>query len=382
MHTFAALSGERSSPKRDLSKSEPDEESQTSGMTAEDEGYDEDVIDEEPHADLPPVDIPADTFGMSICSMTRDGYFVSRNGLSVHRAIRLSLAMLMVLLTIVIQIWLLMKVKQFVCAKFVHDIRIAYDKFELAIYGEENCTLTVNGKHRGIPGREPPLSVARERLSTLSEDEQSSACRIPFSQPYFFGTVLLIWTARCIFELRNAYSLQMTLMMLRTTSDMKYALKHTDDEEEDPDDVYIRAMTLTFKIGLTILTFIPRVFVCLFLLWVGCRWLLATTAFSDLILNAVALEFIMDIKEGLYNAFMPFRNKRDLDNTKIQPYPAKMAADVWTFINTVAWLIVAFLWVVFYMGWPGYAGFQQVLPGYNWDVHAVCTQWILDRYEV
>jgi len=345
----------------------------------EDDGDDE--IEEEPHAELAPVDMPADTFGMAMCSITRDGYFISRDGFSCKRGLRLCLSFFMVLVTIAIQVFLLIKVKQFVSAKAVHDIRIAYDQFELKIYGEENCTLTANGKHRGIPDRMPYLSEARERLDSMPEDDQSAACRIPFSQPYFFGTVLLIWTSRCVYELRNAYSLQATMMYLRTTDDMAHALKH-NDHEDDPEDVFIRGMTIPFKIGLTLITFIPRVLITLYLLWVGCRWLLGTISFSDLILNAVALEFIMDIKEGLYNAYMPFRNQHDLDNTKIQPYPTHMPADSWSFVNTILWLFVAVLWVILYMGWPGHQGFQQVLPGYNWDIHEICTQWVLNRFEV
>jgi hypothetical protein len=366
---------------RTLRCEEPDYTPRDEEQGSDDSPRSDDEIEEEPHADLPPVDIPGDTFGMAVCSITRDGYFVSLNGFSFKRGLRLCTTLFLVLLTIAIQIWLLAKVKEFVCAKSVHDIRIAYDKFELAIYGEENCTLTVNGKHRGILDRMPSLSVARERLNSLSEDEQSGACRIPFSQPYFFGTVLLIWTSRCVYEMRSAYQLQATMMMLRNTDDMAHALKH-NDHEDDPAEVVIRAMTVPFKIGLSLITFIPRVFVALYLLWVGCRWLLATTCFADLILNAVALEFIMDIKEGLYNAYMPFRNQYDLDNTQIQPYPSKMPADSWNFVNTVLWLFVALLWVILYVGLPGHAGLQQVLPGYNWDVHEVCTEWVLKRFEV
>lgn len=336
--------------------------------------------DEAPH-ELEPVSLDADTFGMSVCSLTRDSYFIARYGMNFARGMRLFTSLFLVTLTIVVQIWLLMKVKQFVTAKQVHDIRNYYDKFELAMYGEENCTLTVNGKHRGIRDRLPPPDVQKERLYSLSEDDRDQVCRIPLSQPYFFGLILLIWTLTCVFEFRKAWNLQVTILMLKKVDTMEKALQE-EDEEEDPEGFVIKGMTNCFKVVLTLLTFIPRIVVCLALLWLGCRWLLATFSFSDLILNAVALEFIMMIKEVVYNALMPFRNQIDLDHTKITAYPKTMPADAKSFVDTLSLLVMALLWILLYMGNPSFNGIQAVLPEYNWDVHNVCVEFIKERYKV
>jgi len=285
-------------------------------------------------------------------------------------------SVVLVALTIIIQVWLLSKVKQFVSAKAVHDIRIAYDKFELAMYGEENCTLTVNKKHRGIPGHFPPLAEAQKRLNSMTDSDQDDICRIPLSQPHFFGLILLIWTMTILFELRKAFSLQLTIMMLPHVPTMAKALGADDDDSDDLGSV-IRGMTFFHKFALGVLTFLPRVGIAGYLLWVGCRWLLATNNFGDLILNAVALEFILLIKEGLYNALMPYRNQFDLSNTKIHPYPKELSSAWWNFVNTVALLFIAVFWVFMYM-----YHWQQVLPNYNWDVHLVCEEYIKVRYAV
>ena len=65
-----------------------------------------------------------------------------------------------------------MKIKEFVSARAVHDIREAYDTYELAIYGEKHTTLTKHGNHRGIPSSMPPLDVAMKRLNGMSRDAQ------------------------------------------------------------------------------------------------------------------------------------------------------------------------------------------------------------------
>jgi len=333
------------------------------------------------HAELPPVDLDADTFGMSVCSITRDSYFLAEQGFTGNRVLRLATSLFLVLLTIIVQIWLLHQVKAFVCARAVHDIRIDYDKFEVAIYGVENCTTTVNGKHRGLPGTLPSMDVMHARLNTLSSSEQDNVCRIPLSQPYFFGLILTIWTLTCVHELRKAFNLQQTILMLPRIDSMAYAINDDDDDSDDLGKV-ISGMTLFLKVALTLLTFVPRVGVCLYLLYVGCRWLLATNNFGDLILNAVALEFILCLKETLYNALMPYRNQFDLGVTKIMPYPKHLHSSSWNFTSTVGLLFVSVSWVVLYMGSPHHTGLQQVLPGYNWDVHTVCEQFIKERFAV
>ena len=104
---------------------------------------------EQDNAEMPHMQLDADTFGMTICSIARDSHFVAVHGPSLKRAFRLGNSFFLVLFTILVQVVLLAKVKEFVVAKAVYDIRNTYDKFELAMYGEENCTVTAHGCHRG-----------------------------------------------------------------------------------------------------------------------------------------------------------------------------------------------------------------------------------------
>jgi len=57
------------------------------------------------------------------------------------------------------------------------------------------------------------------------------------------------------------------------------------------------------------LVLLPRLLMSGVLLWLGCRWLLATPNFADLVLNAVALEFILTLKAGIVinSVFSRFR---------------------------------------------------------------------------
>jgi hypothetical protein len=324
-----------------------------------------DVIEVEPHQ------LDADTFGMSVCSLTRDSYFMSIEGFSMARLLRIVSSLFIAWTTIWIQVFLLLKVKEFVSAKAVHDIREAYDKYELTIYGGvQHTTLTVNGKHRGIDKFFPPLAEARKRLATLSDDEQDAICHIPLSQPSFFAVILLVWTILCMAELRKAYNLQSAIVNLKTVPTMAEALQSGSDEKSKSDGL-ISGMTLWMKAVTTFFIFIPRVLITLYLLWVGCRWLLGTTEFDNLVSNAVALEFILLVKDILYMALTPLRNHIDLSITQIEPHPKTLRPAPLAFAMTLLLLAVACGWVYLYIGYV-----QVVLPGYKWDIRSVCEEYM------
>merc|ERR1719210_868592 len=106
---------------------------------------------------------------------------------------------------------------------------------------------------------------------------------------------------------------------------------------------------------------LPRLCITCFLLWIGCRWLLATNNFADLILNSVALEFVLCLKDVLFKAMVPRRSTLDLAATKIQPAQKKEPESLAALIGTIVWGCLAAGWVTVYMGVAGINGGQQVL---------------------
>merc|ERR1711957_911926 len=86
-----------------------------------------------------------------------------------------------------------------------------------------------------------------------------------------------------------------------------------------------------------------------YLLWVGSRWLLATNTFSDLILNAVALEFILLVKEMIYVAMAPQRYQTELEKTKMLPQEMTNDASVLQLAEVFFWFGLSVGWVFLYM---------------------------------
>jgi hypothetical protein len=329
-----------------------------------------------------------DTFGMALCALTRDTHFLS-HGFEAARCCRLTTTLLLLFVTIGIQLALLHNTKQYVSAKAVHDIRNAYDIFENAIYlcKDENgtvntarCFETPYGKLRGKPEAKPDLATQSARLYAMSDEDQGGACRIPLSQPPFFFLILLIWSLTCLKELRSALNLTMEIFKLKTTPTMLECFEGDAKEDEEGDhisgDVVIIALTWPIKLFM-ILLLIVRVATTVYLLWLGCRWLLATNHFADLILNAIALEFILQLKELVHQTLVPARNAKELSMTTIYNANKKMKPGFKEFMGTVSILFIACVWVWYYM-----YHYQQVLPEYQWDVREVCTKYIAKRFNV
>merc|ERR1719235_170054 len=125
--------------------------------------------------------------------------------------------------------------------------------------------------------------------------------------------VLFIWTLTCLAELKQCMGqfLSLVVMMPRLTS-MKEALQDTGPSgqarDADGDGVaekVVNGLTWAVKATILVLVLLPRFVITCALLWLGCRWLAATNDFSDLVLNAVALEFLLMLKELLYHTLVP-----------------------------------------------------------------------------
>jgi len=313
-----------------------------------------------------------DLFGFAVCSLVRDIRFIEVDQQRCLRLSRVIAAQSLVLSNIIVQIFLLYQIKLFVTARAVHDIRETYDTFELHMYGYNNVVPTVNGFNRGSD----PTFFNITNFNTLQPNVQEAVCRIPLSQPLYIMTILAIWTLTCIGQLRAALDNFATFVYyMPTVKSMHLGLVR---DEIEKDCMLIRGMTLGIKTYIALGIILPRIIITFTLIWLGCRWLLATQDFNDILLNAVALEFIVLLKDVIYVTVVPDRNKRDLQNTLIKDDDADPSPpDPYQFFGSFLWLALAFVWTYLYVYY-----FQQVLPDYKWDVHDACAEWIARRYSL
>merc|ERR1712194_405921 len=212
----------------------------------------------------------------------------------------------------------------------------------MGMYGsnESHTSLTTNGKHRGIHEFFQP-----ELFGELPESLKSQVCNIPLSQPSFFFVVMFVWTLTCIGEIKKVNDLFLSLVVAMPTSDTmeKALVRDINDEDGDGDvnEQVIVHLTAGVKSFLSCCILLPRLLMTSYLLFLGCRWLAATNDFSDLVLNAVALEFVVFLKDLLYHALVPDRNKHDVQNTEIKAPSKTEPASYWIFLGTFLWGAVA-----------------------------------------
>jgi hypothetical protein len=316
-----------------------------------------------------PEGLDEDIYGMGIAAIIRDSQrFAMKTEIFALRMSRLSLSILVLVFTMTLQVFLLYEMKHLVTSVSTHEARETYDKYEVAMYGNKtgHLTTTVNGYHRGVAGH---FNIAN--FATLDDDLKDSTCQMPLSQPTFFVGVILIWTLVCVADMRRVANLAGALIIRTPTiSDMS---KATEDTPETGDEaVVVIGLTVTVKAIIAVFILLPRLIVAGILLWLGCRWLCGTMGFSDVLQNAVTLEFILILKEIFYNTMAPHHNKIETRNTLILPNASKSAPNAPVFLGAFAWGFISIIWVLLYVEF-----LQQVLPEYNWDIHDACQQYLL-----
>jgi len=286
-------------------------------------------------------------------------------------------------ITFLIQVFITLSVKQFVTAKCVYGIRHAYESYQAHMYGDDPAAYTIGMQHpifpvyagrRGNPGYFMPGNFV-----SLDEGLKEEVCNIPFSQTPFFLCVLLIWSLTCVMEIRLSLSTFRSLVVATKNIDsMKDALEDLDPDvpDDDPENRWVvDGLTVTVKLMITFLILLPRVLLICFLLWLGCRFLAATNDFGEMVLNAVALEFVLLIKDLLYKTVVPDRNKREIEKISVRPSSPVEFASYWSYLGTFSWGFVAIAWIFYYVFL-----IQMVLPQYRWDVAPVCTPWLFKKY--
>jgi len=121
--------------------------------------------------------------------------------------------------------------------------------------------------------------------------------------------------AMLILKLPNQAGKWMVMKMVTESSmvqlDKKGFLEHEDEAEIE---WQIDAMELQWKIITSVFIIIPKFMVAVALCYYGSVWLLNTTERSDLILNAVALVFVLELDEAVFAAVMSSDTQTKMDN--------------------------------------------------------------------
>jgi len=219
-------------------------------------------------------------------------------------------------------------------------------------------------------------------------DKRDQLCNVVFSNFWFLWFVLLLWWMTLLNEFRktewmlrdfsNVASTEFAPSMIENPMAQSHNMIERGEEEEE------RIVRLTGHMRWTLYLFlvVPKFSINLALLIVGTMWLTATDDFADLLLNAVALEFILMIDETVFDAMFPRTVKEHIVTVKLivsrhrLPPQREILAG---FYRSWTYYVVIALATMMYLKLGQSIPFIGVLPGYAHD--AACPKYWIRRAE-
>jgi len=295
-------------------------------------------------------DIPPDTWGTAIIAMVEELPHIINGHAGAHNYLRALFSMGALFINAAMQILILYWVNKYVVNKSVTEIQNVYGAYHREAFD-------VNGR----------FSEAKWTLFGGRTD----LCQATISEVFFVSTILFLWMARMMGEVRDIRFLVRHLHALPNL-DKNSSLEDMVNVKESKGDVIHEIVALTPWVRTAIHVFVtaPKFLVCVWLLWMGCRWLVSTDSFSDLIQNVMALDFIIRTDELFFDSFFPESMVESVELTKFAP--PKVEADAedngrivrWMYIKSflLAGLTVTLVLLYLFL-------LQQVIPGYNWDIY-------------
>eukprot|EP00439_Symbiodinium_sp_Y106_P022791 s5619_g2.t2 len=253
----------------------------------------------------------------------------------------------------------LIEVNHYIVQGAVHEAQENYAEFHRKVFDEDGNFL------HGV-------------WQTYDTDKYAALCNMAVSKLYFSCGIVFLWTARMLAEVKQSLHLMHDLYCIpqlplsATAKQMVYQVKDGDEIER----FEILALNRMVRIMLTVLIALPKIGVAFILMLSGCRWLAATQSFGDLILNALALEFVIGIDELMFEAFTPEQTRSFIEQTKIA-YPREGEGGIQnldTSRNTLG-IILNLAWSYMYLN-----DWQQVLPNFSHDIRAHCQSRFAEMY--
>lgn len=304
--------------------------------------------------------IPCDMWGVAIMTLTRDlGDILIGSHCGKH-LVRFLYSFSCAILNLGLQLLLLWYVYKFVVGASVWQIQGSYAQFHVEVFD-------MNKKFNTTAWRDFDAG-ARDDL-----------CSAVLNKPSFLGIVLFLWVGRMMGEFKTCVRLFENINALATVPSEAFSYQCVVEREGDHQIIGMKCGT---RFCIHMLVVMPKFVICIILTVIGLQWLTATESYDGLILNALALGFIVDIDENILNFFLPARCTANLEKTKFA-YPSKgtlsedkrlteMVAD---YIRNIIYLLLSASIAVIYVGY-----LQQVLPSFEHDIDHHCGAWFENRF--
>eukprot|EP00444_Apocalathium_aciculiferum_P059225 CAMPEP_0183604990 /NCGR_PEP_ID=MMETSP0371-20130417/182224_1 /TAXON_ID=268820 /ORGANISM="Peridinium aciculiferum, Strain PAER-2" /LENGTH=414 /DNA_ID=CAMNT_0025817095 /DNA_START=92 /DNA_END=1336 /DNA_ORIENTATION=- len=268
--------------------------------------------------------------------------------------VRLCFALGIMVVNLLFQATILYYIYTFVVEPSVKNVQVMYAEFRAGIFDE----------HGNIDDE-----------AWANYEGKSEVCQITMSNLNFYFGILVLWSLLMMDELRKCERVVRDIAAIRHVDKLEDQMCYSHRNGYDVDGVcLVVGLTTPMKWTVLITVCVPRAIIGLVLLFLGYQWLASSASFADMTLNAMALEFVKNIDEILYDSVLPRQLKQDIADTnvfKIEERKTKKdldAAEWKAYRRTGLWVIVMIV---------GLVGFsicvQTVLPFDLTELNNHCT---------
>jgi len=300
--------------------------------------------------------IPQDLWGLAFFVLVTDFARLIRG-----KADRASLACLLFTVSaIMLNLWLqfttLWYINQYVVGEQVHLTQTHYKQFHHDVFDADG-------------------EFVQEKWDAW-DGPSMELCSMAMTKFNFSLAIVFLWSGRMLGELRNIDRLHRDIYAIQglgEDSDISDMVKDVEGDEGEATGSRVVALTTVARVSTYVLIIIPKVIIAMVLLALGCRWLASTESFADLILNALALEFVIGIDELMYESFVPEAMRLRLEASTVVHKKANRGTDdaktesAIEFTRSLVYMTVCGVWSYVYLEY-----LQQVLPDFKHDIHQHC----------
>mmetsp|Transcript_4255 Transcript_4255/g.11549 ORF Transcript_4255/g.11549 Transcript_4255/m.11549 type:complete len:426 (+) Transcript_4255:94-1371(+) len=243
-------------------------------------------------------DIPEDAYGATMVAIVRD---LTAAGLASQTAamrqvslLRLITAVGTMMLNLVLQLGILFYIHTYIVQTSLRAVQLDYERFATEAF-------TSTGK------------LKEDVWKTY--DGKADLCGIAIMNKPFFMIVLSLWTLTMMGEYRSSSRLARNLSIIPEVSTREEQLDFGSDGIAGEGECLIIGLTKNTRYAVNMFVLIPKYFILFILLIEGSRWLATAVSFGDIILNSVALGFVIGIDEVLYHTLLPIRQQEQVAST-------------------------------------------------------------------
>jgi len=212
-------------------------------------------------------------------------------------------------------------------------------------------------------------------------DGKRDICSLAVWNRPFFYNIIFCWILSVLIEIKKSEELLVNLWNVPICEDMSKQLLRLGDS------LYVVAFTRLIRNSVVILVAIPKLGISLVLLWLGCEWLCTTANFESLVMNTVAMAFIVSLDEVLFDSILPAHQRLEVENIdfllKTEDASSKGAVDDrvsilrknYQFRKALLYFLLSCIFLIVYTEYM-----QDVLPADITAITGLCEDHINQGY--